>query len=191
MGRAVRDPAVSDLFEVSAAATRQARLLRQQAAGLMLVSRGLLRGDRHAWRHAHIAGGAGSPDGGPGAGGDPSRRQQRFAGRPEDVHAVRMLVHGAATDAGVDGDAAMLAVSEMATNVVRHAGTPFVVTAFVGSGRLRVELSDGSAILPAVAHIVREDSEHGRGMRIIEAVTARWGADLHPDGKLVWFEIDH
>lgn len=190
MRRSVRSGDVVDLHRASAAAVGHARLLRQQAAGLELVSRGLLRGDRNAWRHARVSGGSGpvddgeaAPDGGPG-------RRKRFAGRPEDVHAVRAFVEGAASGAGVEPDAAMLAASEMATNVVRHAGTSFLVSVFMRPGHLRVELTDGSALLPAIANMVREDSEHGRGMRIIDAVTDRWGADLRPDGKIVWFEID-
>lgn len=90
----------------------------------------------------------------------------------------------------MDVDAAMLAASEVATNVLLHAATAFEVAIEVGRGRLRVELSDGSAILPAVAHLVWSDSEHGRGMRIVEALTSRWGTDPASSGKVVWFELE-
>lgn len=123
-------------------------------------------------------------------GQDAAKRQRRFGGGRDDVRAVRSFVGRAAVDAGVDVDAAMLAASEVATNVILHAETSFDVAIEVGRGRLRVELSDGSAILPAVAHLVWSDSEHGRGMRIVEAVTSRWGTDLASSGKVVWFELE-
>lgn len=138
----------------------------------------------HPWRGAHVAGGADQPLEAAGTG------QRHFAGRPEDVRAVRTFVRGAALDAGVDPDAAVLAASELATNVVLHAETPFTVSVESEPGLLRVAFSDGSAILPAIAHIVLEGSEHGRGMRIVESVTACWGTDLAASGKIVWFEID-
>ncbi len=123
------------------------------------------------------------------AGRDTVRRERSFGGRPEDVHEVRSFVAAAAGEAGVDLFAATLAASELATNVVVHAGTPFTVSVAVGPGRLRVELSDGSALAP-VARATDHDSANGRGVPIVQAVTDRWGSGRRATGKVVWFELD-
>ena len=135
--------------------------------------------------------------GGPGEPSDPSgrsagraavRRERSFRGRPEDVHEVRSFVAAAAGEAGVDLFAATLAASELATNVVVHARTPFTVSVAVGPGCLRVELSDGSAMAP-VARATDQDSASGRGVPIVQAVTDRWGSGRRATGKVVWFEL--
>lgn len=171
------------------AAIQRAKRLVQQAVAFSLVALKLRRGGPRPWRSAWVAGASGGPPGDEEA-TDGARRRQQFGGSPGDVRAVRSFVGRAADDAGVDREAAKVAASELATNVVRHAGTPFTVTISVRPGHLRVELSDGSAIVPAVVQMVRDDSDHGRGLRLLEALTERWGVDLQPGGKVVWFEME-
>lgn len=33
-------------------------------------------------------------------------------------------------------------------------------------------------------------SEGGRGLGLVETLSARWGIDAGPDGKTVWFHLD-
>ena len=33
------------------------------------------------------------------------------------------------------------------------------------------------------------ESEHGRGVMLVEALALRWGVDPHGSGKLVWAEV--
>ena len=53
---------------------------------------------------------------------------------------------------------------------------------------LRIGVIDGSAIRPVVREL-STDRPRGRGMRMIQGIADRWGADEHLDGKRVWFEL--
>lgn len=85
-------------------------------------------------------------------------------------------------------DDLLLCVSEVLTNAVLHAGPPIVVVAGRNAGHIRVEISDGSSAAP-----VRRSPEHtsptGRGLHLLDSLTAAWGVDVGLDGKVVWFEI--
>jgi hypothetical protein len=89
-------------------------------------------------------------------------------------------------------DAAVLGVSELATNAYLHTGTPYVVSvAETPEGAVRIGVSDSGASTP----IQREGGLWactGRGLRLL-AATGRWGVDWNADGmpgKTVWFEPD-
>jgi len=83
---------------------------------------------------------------------------------------------------------AALLVSELASNVVRHAGTPFSLCADVTAFNVRVEVADGTADPPVV--LSPEPSEQGgRGMLLVSQLADNWGTEPIPDGKLVWFEL--
>ena len=70
---------------------------------------------------------------------------------------------------------------------MRHADTPVHLEVEVGA-TVRVEVCDGSAIVPAVRQPVA-DAEHGRGLLIVEALSLRWGVDRTAGGKRVWVEV--
>ncbi|MGN6636703.1 MAG: ATP-binding protein [Oryzihumus sp.] len=85
------------------------------------------------------------------------------------------------------GDAAAVVLSELATNAVLHARTDFTVRlSRPGRQALRLSVTDGSTRLPRRA----EDLLHGpsgRGLRLIDALSAEWGAMLNGlGGKTVW-----
>ena len=80
-------------------------------------------------------------------------------------------------------------ISELATNVVRHARTPYTVAITWDGHTLRAEVSDGSPLAPRPPLTSRDDDEGGRGLLLVDAVAAHWGVDLYHDGKTVWFEI--
>lgn len=85
-------------------------------------------------------------------------------------------------------DAAELALTELLTNVVRH--VPGRRCAFLMLRRpegLRVEVWDPSPALPVLGASGPLD-EGGRGLVLVEAVTARWGVERRATGKTVWFE---
>lgn len=87
-------------------------------------------------------------------------------------------------------DSAALGVSELVTNAVLHGRTAFTVSIrSYGGGRVRIEVADMSMGLPRQR---RFDSmaTTGRGLRIVESVSTRWGVDYSEDGvgKTVWFE---
>lgn len=110
--------------------------------------------------------------------------QRDFEPEPESALAVRRFVEGALTGAPSLDDI-VLAASEFAANVIRHARTPFTVRLISADDKVRVEVSDGSSIIPAVEDL----SETYRGLRMIDAVSTQWGVDATETGKTVWAEF--
>ncbi len=91
----------------------------------------------------------------------------------------------------VDLDVLRLLVSEVVTNAVRYArdGGHLRLVLRRAPGVLRVEVHDGSALLPMVRE-AQDDEEGGRGTALMAALAARWDAEAHADGgKAVWFEV--
>ncbi len=83
-----------------------------------------------------------------------------------------------------------LVVTELLTNAVLHGGAP-VRLAFVtepGSDRVRVEVGDGSRVLP-VRPLPSTDGMTGRGLALVDALAESWGVEPAPDGKVVWAEL--
>ena len=87
------------------------------------------------------------------------------------------------------GAALQVLVDELVTNVVLHARTDSTLVAQVDGRRARVEVRDRSGAQPQTRHFAL-DSLTGRGLHLIEALSRRWGVTEHPDGKIVWFELD-
>ncbi len=88
-------------------------------------------------------------------------------------------------DYGCLVEPAALVMSELATNSVRHAGRPFRVgVEDLGHG-VRVSVQDPVSA-PPVPRAPSESDQNGRGMRIVDALSDRWGTDQVPDGKVVW-----
>ena len=85
-------------------------------------------------------------------------------------------------------DAGMLAVSEVVTNALVHAGTVIHLQVKVEATCLRVEVGDGSP-----HHPLRRDytsmAATGRGLKMLDECVDRWGVRPHGDGKVVWFEL--
>lgn len=81
----------------------------------------------------------------------------------------------------------VLASSELAANVVRHAQTAFTVRLIANEHLVRLEVSDGSSIIPAVEDL----TESQRGLRMIEAISEQWGIELNESGKTVWVEFNN
>ena len=87
-------------------------------------------------------------------------------------------------------DAALL-VSELTGNSLRHARSEARISVDPIGAVLRVEVADDSPDLPQLQD-VPEDATHGRGVRILDRLATRWGADrrtVPPPGKVVWFEL--
>lgn len=77
-------------------------------------------------------------------------------------------------------------VSELVTNVIRHAsGNPTV--RLIRDRSLTIEVSDEAATSPHLRH-ARAQDENGRGLLIIAALARRWGTRYTPNGKIIWVE---
>jgi anti-sigma regulatory factor (Ser/Thr protein kinase) len=85
-------------------------------------------------------------------------------------------------------DTAELLTTELVTNVVRHAVGEVGVDLEWADPTLRVEVRDGSSILPAVRDLPGEHG--GYGLRLVAALVQEWGVDADGDGKAVWFTLD-
>jgi len=83
---------------------------------------------------------------------------------------------------------AALLVSELTTNVVRHAHTHFSLCADVTPLKLRVEVADGTRE-PPVMKAPSHEEIGGRGLLLVSRLADNWGTEPMPDGKLVWFEL--
>ncbi|HYD09982.1 MAG TPA: ATP-binding SpoIIE family protein phosphatase, partial [Acidimicrobiales bacterium] len=86
-------------------------------------------------------------------------------------------------------DSALLLASELVTNAVLHGSPPFSVDVLAIDDGVRVSVTDAHPDVPVQRHAAQDD-EHGRGLLLVEALSARWGIDAHPPGKSVWFELD-
>ena len=80
----------------------------------------------------------------------------------------------------------VLAISELATNAVRHAKTPFDVVVET-NGHVRLEVEDGSTSAP-VRKTPTDDG--GRGLAIVDQLCDRWGVHIVDGRKCVWCERD-
>ena len=98
---------------------------------------------------------------------------------------MRSLLEGSASTDVID--AVLLAVSELVTNAVEHAGTALELRAAVAYGRVRVEVVDGSGDLPHQRQPAA-DALGGRGLQLVEQIADTWGVEAFPQGKSVWFE---
>ncbi|MGW2119940.1 ATP-binding SpoIIE family protein phosphatase, partial [Streptomyces zhihengii] len=87
-----------------------------------------------------------------------------------------------------EADAALLVVSELVTNAIAHTRGEVRLNLTLSSDRLRVAVTDASPRSP-VKPQVEWDATGGRGLLIVEATTAAWGAVPLSGGKQVWAEI--
>ncbi len=78
--------------------------------------------------------------------------------------------------------------SELVSNAILHARTSFTVSVLPRSKRIRVSVTDGSA-LPPVPQSLAPDHPTGRGLRIVESLADHWGFSPDTSGKTVWFEL--
>ena len=88
-------------------------------------------------------------------------------------------------------DLAVLAVSELVTNAVVHAGTEVRVGLSVEDGSLRLEVEDShpDRALPLSQPQPTEDAEGGRGLLITSALTPIWGVEYTRTAKTVWLSF--
>lgn len=111
-----------------------------------------------------------------------------WAGDLQHVAEARRFVTGHLIQHGLTSevDAVGLVISEMATNAVTHAGTPFTVTLGRSDETLNLSVRDLSFERPACPPAGRVLDERGRGLAMIAALSSTWGSTPLNDGKLVW-----
>jgi anti-sigma regulatory factor (Ser/Thr protein kinase) len=89
-------------------------------------------------------------------------------------------------------ETAELGISELVTNAILHAAPPIQVRLRGTRNHPRVEVLDHSQTPPAPNPRMTDKDELlstiGRGLGIVAMCSVAWGADILPDGKIVWFE---
>jgi len=106
---------------------------------------------------------------------------------PASAGMARRFVASLVADDEV-AELAVLLVSELASNAVLHARTPFELVVENDGTRLRVEVRDDSSALPTLKDYVAE-SVTGRGLHMVAASADNWGFEVREHGKCVWFEL--
>ncbi|MBI2704791.1 MAG: ATP-binding protein [Actinobacteria bacterium] len=104
------------------------------------------------------------------------------------VRAARAFVTESALCDGVDAEALALAVSELATNVILHANTPFIVTVERLSDGVRVGITDDNPTEPRIRDI-GSATITGRGLAIVRSLSRYLHVEATGPGKTVWFEL--
>ncbi|MGD0246940.1 MAG: ATP-binding protein [Streptosporangiaceae bacterium] len=124
---------------------------------------------------------------------DPRLITFMLPGIPESVQIARFHVRAALAycDLGQFADDVAVITSELVTNAVQHACRD--VTAAIGVTVARAEepdaviiaVSDPSPHAP-VMQLAPPGSERGRGLQIVESLSAHWGWRAEPHGKAVF-----
>lgn len=125
-----------------------------------------------------------------GISGDAGEIEKRFPPEPESAPAARSFVLSAVNTGHEDAETRLATVvSELATNAILHARTPFRVRVEQDRTKIRVSVIDQS---PAPPTKKSYEPRHptGRGLLIVESLADRWGISPNKYEKTVWFEID-
>jgi signal transduction histidine kinase len=120
----------------------------------------------------------------------------RFRAASPSIPKVRSALDRALRDQVPAGtlDDAVLIGSELATNVIRHAGLGpadrFEVSTSVSDGVLRLEVIDGGRgfTQPPASRSTGEASQGGRGLGLVEALSQSWGVMARPPFG-VWVDM--
>jgi anti-sigma regulatory factor (Ser/Thr protein kinase) len=135
---------------------------------------------------------------------DRAEQPERTAGldlptAPESARAARHFAHAALTDWRLSAiaDDVDLVISELITNALLHAradrraavgSTIRLDLEYDGDG-VSVRVTDASA-LPPTPEDAAETAESGRGLLLVQALSASWGWKPEAQGKVVWARFD-
>jgi len=104
---------------------------------------------------------------------------------------LRVVLEGWRISSDV-ADTLLLAVTELVSNAVRHAGAVterLRVAVTLGAGQLQLEVDDGDPSLPYAGPEADPDAESGRGLMIVNLLVAEAGGAVavltHARGKTV------
>ncbi|MFF6785519.1 ATP-binding protein [Streptomyces sp. NPDC012510] len=116
-----------------------------------------------------------------------------FPGLPDQVAEARHFVAALLQERSVADDAVLI-VSELATNAVRHtlsgsAGGWFLVVVAFREDCVRLEVVDqGGDRAPLMRDAASQDLG-GRGLVLVSACAKDWGVKDLPNGRAVWADL--
>ena len=122
------------------------------------------------------------------------RESVTLAGRAERARAARAFVREILGPGHPCGDDAVLLVSEIFSNSVRHSGSgvpgeTVTVGVRAGDGIVRVEVTDRAGPGTPELRPAGRDAEGGRGLQLVAGLAARWGSRRHGGQTVTWFEL--
>jgi anti-sigma regulatory factor (Ser/Thr protein kinase) len=122
---------------------------------------------------------------------DAFQRSQLFVPVAEAVRVARQFVATTLRAWSRDdlvSDAAIVA-SELATNAVLHANSPFRVSLQRRDACIEIAVHDVSPLLPRQLH---PEPRHGggRGLTLIDRLSTEWGVERSREGKVIWSQFD-
>jgi anti-sigma regulatory factor (Ser/Thr protein kinase) len=103
---------------------------------------------------------------------------------------TRLTLRQWAAGDAADVEDVVLMVDELVTNAIVHGTGPVRLRLRVAGRRLLAEVSDGSPLLPVPSGVDPgglDWSEAGRGLLLVDALAAEYGARPAGHGKVVWF----
>ncbi|GAA3309338.1 SpoIIE family protein phosphatase [Streptomyces cinereospinus] len=110
---------------------------------------------------------------------------------PEAVRHARRFTRRTLRVWGVHApaDAVLLVVSELVTNALVHTDGPVRLDLTLVGDRLRVAVADTSPRTPVKPTSIGWEATGGRGLLLVEAMSALWGTVPVSGGKQVWSEL--
>ncbi|MGA5036767.1 SpoIIE family protein phosphatase [Streptomyces capoamus] len=111
---------------------------------------------------------------------------------PEAVRHARRFTRRTLRTWGVSQDtldAALLVVSELVTNALVHTGGQVRLDLSLVNHRLRLAVADASPRSPVKPTSIGWEATGGRGILLVEAVSAAWGTVPVSGGKQVWADL--
>lgn len=122
--------------------------------------------------------------------GEARRAELTLRPEPASVPLARQFVASLDFASGSDQEKLALLTAEIVTNAILHGRTVLSLVAMEVTEGIRVSVTDGNANPPVVKNY-GPSSPTGRGLRIVESMSDRWGFDAVDSGKTVWFELVH
>lgn len=118
---------------------------------------------------------------------------------PHERHGVSLARHAFADEmaavgvAADDRDDAMLVLSELVSNAVKHAsplpGGEVQVRWSIAEDQMHIEITDGGAATRPNAVIAAMSALGGRGLDIVRTVSRQWGVTEDGDCVTVWADV--
>jgi anti-sigma regulatory factor (Ser/Thr protein kinase) len=114
---------------------------------------------------------------------------------PKAPAAARQLARQVLGEGNPATETAMLLISELVTNSVVHSksgepGGSVTIALCAGPAGILIQVrDDGGPSEPRVAAMPADATEHGYGLRLVDALAERWGTISSPDGRITWCRV--